>query len=571
MYRYDSYDHAFVRSRASQFRDQVRRRLTGELSEEQFRPLRLHNGLYLQLHAYMLRVAIPYGVLSSSQLRTLADIARQYDRGFGHFTTRQNIQFNWIKLEDAPDILDALAAADMHAVQTSGNCIRNVTADPYAGVAADEIEDPRVWAEVLRQWSSVHPEFLFLPRKFKIAISGALEDRAAVLFHDIGLRIVKGRDGRSGFAVHVGGGQGRTPYVAQELRGFLPREHLLSYLEAVMRVYNLHGRRDNIYKARIKILVNAIGIDEFRRQVEAEWSGIDKPQIDLPEAEYARIAAHFAPKKFARRPVAAAAVARRRATDAAFDRFYRNNTAAHRTPGYRTVTIALKEPGLIPGDMTADQMDAVADLARRHSGDELRITYTQNIVLPTVAIDDLATVYDGLVAAGLASANAGLLTDIIACPGLDYCNLANARSIPLAQAIAARFAAPERVEDIGELRLNISGCINACGHHHAGNIGILGVDKKGTEHYQITLGGSPGDDADIGAIVGPSFPAEDVPGAIETLVETYLALRQGPSETFLAAYRRLGLAPFKAALYAGTSNTGTTDEARAPQLTAAGV
>ena len=549
MYSYDSYDHAFVRSRSDQFRDQVARRLAGELTEEQFRPLRLQNGLYLQLHAYMLRVAIPYGVLSSRQLRALAVIARRYDRGYGHFTTRQNIQFNWIRLEDAPDILDRLADVEMHAIQTSGNCIRNVTADPFAGVAADEIEDPRPWAEVLRQWSSVHPEFLFLPRKFKIAITGALEDRAAVLFHDIGIRIVKGRGGSTGFKVLVGGGQGRTPYVAQELVGFLEQQHLLSYLEAVMRVYNLHGRRDNKYKARIKILVNALGIDEFRRQVDAEWQRIETPNVDLPDAEHQRIAAHFAAPALAVKPARSEAVARRRADDTGFDAFYRNNTTAHRVPGHRIVTISLKAPGAVPGDLTAAGMDVVADLADRYSKRELRITYTQNIVLPHVALDDLEAVYDALAAHGLATANAGLVTDIIACPGLDYCDLANARAIPIAQAISTRFAAPERAAEIGPLRLNISGCINACGHHHSGNIGILGVDKKGTEHYQITLGGSPGDDAAIGEIVGPSFPAEEVADAIEHIVDTYLALRNGAGEGFLALYRRVGPAPFKARLY----------------------
>ncbi len=557
MYRYDEYDHAFVRSRSDQFRDQVKRRLAGELTEEQFRPLRLQNGLYLQLHAYMLRLAIPYGVLSARQLRAIAVIARRYDRGYGHLTTRQNIQFNWIKLEDAPDILDRLADVEMHAIQTSGNCIRNVTSDPYAGVAADEIEDPRVWAEALRQWSSVHPEFLFLPRKFKIAITGALEDRAAVLFHDIGIRIVKGPGGKTGFAILVGGGQGRTPYIAQELRGFLEQRHLLSYLEAVLRVYNLHGRRDNKYKARIKILVNALGIDEFRRQVEAEWNRLDKASIDLPEAERARIASHFAPPALAVKPLRSEAVARRRADDKAFDWFFRNNTTAHRVAGHRIVTIALKAPGAVPGDVTAAQMDVVADLAERYSAREVRITYTQNFVLPHVALDDLPAIYDTLVAHDLAANNAGLLTDIIACPGLDYCDLANARSIPIAQSISKLFASPERVAEIGALRLNISGCINACGHHHSGNIGILGVDKKGTEHYQITLGGSPSDDASIGTLLGPSLPAEDVPAAVEAIVDVYLAMRRDAGEDFVAFYRRVGAAPFKARVYSGSAAVTT--------------
>ncbi len=549
MYRYDEFDHGFVTERVNQFRDQVTRRLAGDLTEEQFKPLRLQNGLYLQLHAYMLRIAIPYGVLSSRQLRQLAMIARRWDRGFGHFTTRQNIQFNWIRLDDAPDILAALAEVEMHAIQTSGNCIRNVTADPYAGVAVDEIEDPRVWAEVLRQWSTIHPEFLFLPRKFKVAITGAAEDRAAILFHDIGLKIVKGPGGKTGFRVFVGGGQGRTPYVAQEIRDFVPREHLLSYLEAVMRVYNLHGRRDNIYKARIKVLVNALGIAEFRNQVEAEWAKLDKPSIDLPAEEFARIAAYFAPKMLKASAVRVAAIEACRHSDAGFDRWVRTNVLPHRVSGHAIVNISFKEPGKVPGDATAEQMEAVADIADAYAHQEIRVTYQQNLVLPNVAVKDLAAVYDGLVEAGIETANTELITDIIACPGLDYCNLANARSIPIAQAISLRFAKPERAEEIGPLRLNISGCINACGHHHAGNIGILGVDKKGTEHYQITLGGSPKDDAEVGDIVGPSFTAEDVPDAIETIVDTYLKLRHEASETFVQAYRRIGKAPFRDALY----------------------
>lgn len=559
MYRYDEFDHGFVRERATQFRGQVSRRLTGELGEDQFKPLRLQNGLYLQLHAYMLRVAIPYGVLSSRQLRKLAEIARKWDRGFGHFTTRQNIQFNWIKLEDAPDILDALAEVEMHAIQTSGNCIRNTTADPYAGVAADEIEDPRVWAEIVRQWSTIHPEFLFLPRKFKVAITGAAVDRAAIAFHDIGLKILAGKGGKTGFKVFVGGGQGRSPYVAQEIREYLPKERLLSYLEAIMRVYNLHGRRDNIYKARIKILVNALGIEEFSRQVEEEWAKLDAPSVDLPAEEYERIAAYFAPKPLVGQPIRDLSIDERRKDDAAFDAWVRNNVVAHRVPGHVIVNISLKEPGQIPGDATSQQMDAVADLAERYSHDELRVTYIQNLVLPNVALADLGEVYDGLVAAGIATGNEGLITDIIACPGLDYCNLANARSIPIAQSIAERFADQKRAEEIGPLRLNISGCINACGHHHAGNIGVLGVDKKGTEHYQITLGGSPLDDADVGAIIGPSFPAEEIAGAVETIVDTYLGLRTGEDEDFLAAYRRVGARPFKVALYGDAESERSDD------------
>ena len=549
MYRYDTLDKEFLADRAAEFREQVGRRLAGDITEDQFKPIRLMNGIYLQLHAYMLRVAIPYGSLNASQMRKLAEIGRRYDKGYGHFTTRTNLQFHWIKLADAPDILDELAKVDMHAIQTSGNCIRNVTADPYAGVAADEIEDPRIWAEAMRQWSTIHPEFTFLPRKFKIAITGAHEDRAAVLFHDIGIRIVRGTKGRTGFRIFVGGGQGRTPYVAQEIAAFVPKEHLFSYLTAIMTVYNLHGRRDNIYKARIKILVNALGIQRFRDEVEAEWDRLDKAEFDLPAGEIEGIAARFAPVPLRPEPAVDPAIDRLRRNDPAFDRWVRLNVRPHRVPGHAIVNISLKEPGLVPGDATAEQMIAVAALAERYSHDEIRATYQQSLVLPHVAVRDLAAVHDGLLAARLATANTELVTDIIACPGLDYCNLANARSIGIAQEIARRFAAPGKAEAIGPLRLNISGCINACGHHHAGNIGILGVDKKGTEHYQISLGGSPKDDAAIGDIVGPSFAAEDVPGAIETIIATYLALRTNAGETFLAAYRRLGKAPFRDALY----------------------
>jgi sulfite reductase (NADPH) hemoprotein beta-component len=563
MYRYDEFDHAFVQSRTAQFRDQVQRRLKGELTEDQFKPLRLQNGLYLQLHAYMLRIAIPYGVLSARQMRQLAFIARKWDKGLGHFTTRQNIQLNWTKLDDAPDMLAALADVEMHAIQTSGNCIRNTTSDPYAGVAPDEIEDPRVWAEVIRQWSTIHPEFLFLPRKFKIAITGAAEDRAAIAFHDIGIRMVMGRGdhaGKIGFAIYVGGGQGRTPYVALPLNEFLPKEHLLSYLEATMRVYNLHGRRDNLYKARIKILVNALGIDEFRRQVAAEWAKIEKPSIDLPAEEYARIAKYFEAKALPKRANDDKAVNSRRATDEHFARWMRTNVLGHKVAGYRIVNISFKQPGMIPGDASSNQMDEVARLAEKYGHDEIRVTYQQNLVLPTVALADLPAVYDALVAAELHTANTELITDIIACPGLDYCSLANARSIPVAQAIALRFADPGLAEDIGPLRLNISGCINACGHHHSGNIGILGVDKKGTEHYQITLGGSPKDDADIGAILGPSFPAEDVPDVIDKIIGVYKRARTEQSETFLAAYRRIGAAPFKEALYGPPKAKGKAEK-----------
>ncbi len=555
MYQYTEFDKAFVAARAQHFRGLVERRLAGDLTEEQFKPLRLQNGLYLQLHAYMLRVAIPYGVLAARQMRQLARIARRWDRGFGHFTTRQNIQFNWIALDQAPDIIDALADVDMHAIQTSGNCIRNVTTDPYAGVAVDELEDPRIWAEILRQWSTNHPEFLFLPRKFKIAITGAAEDRAAIKFHDIGLKLVKSIGGQTGFRVYVGGGQGRSPYIAQELNNFVPKGQLLSYLEAIMRVYNLHGRRDNIYKARIKSLVNALGIDELRRQVDQQWQSTGHDTVDMPPDSLARIAARFASPRLDTISQGTATKARHQA-DPAFAHWLAHNVAPHRNPNYAIVNVSLKEPGQVPGDATADQMDAISDLAERYSSGEIRVTYQQNLVLPYVARDDLAIVFDRLVAAGLATANTDLITDIISCPGLDFCNLANARAIPIAQQIALRFQDHKRASEIGPLRLNISGCINACGHHHAANIGILGVDKKGTEHYQITLGGSPTDQASIGEIIGPSFPADQVAGAIEKLIDVYLAARKGSGETFLDAYHRLGKSPFHKALYGRTRKAG---------------
>jgi len=548
MYRYDEFDHAFVQERVAEFKDQVERRLSGALTEEEFRPLRLRNGLYLQLHAYMLRIAIPYGVLSPRQLRQLAYIGRTWDRGYGHFTTRQNLQFNWVKLVDIPDVLAALAEVEMHCIQTSGNCVRNVTADPYAAAANDELEDPRPWCEILRQWSTLHPEFSWLPRKFKIAISGAAEDRAATAFHDIGLRIVRGPNGENGFRVSVGGGMGRIPYVGQEIRSFLPKEHLLSYIESILRVYNLFGRRDNIHKARIKILVNQLGIDKFRDAVEADWEATHKTAIDLPEDERRRIMSYFAPPELPERPARDEALAARRETDPAFANWYKHNVLAHRVPGYASVVISLKKPGRTPGDASSDTMDRVADFAERFGHDEVRVNYTQNLVLPHVARADIPALYDELIAAGLATGNNELLGDMICCPGLDYCNLANARSIPIAKEIAKRFEDPARQELIGQLRLNMSGCINACGHHHAGNIGILGVDKKGTELYQITLGGSPKDDAAIGTIIGPGFRAEAVPQAIDTIVDTYLENRD-EGESFLETWRRVGAAPFKEALY----------------------
>jgi len=548
MYRYDEFDHAFVHERVSQFREQVERRLAGKLTEDEFRPLRLRNGLYLQLHAYMLRIAIPYGVLSPRQLRQLAMIGRRWDRGYGHFTTRQNLQFNWVKLVDVPEILSALADVEMHCIQTSGNCVRNVTADPFAGAVNDELEDPRPWCEVLRQWSTLHPEFSWLPRKFKIAVSGAAEDRAATGFHDIGLRIVRGPEGRNGFRVLVGGGMGRTPYVGQEIRPFLEKQHLLSYIESILRVYNLHGRRDNLNKARIKILVNQLGIDKFREDVEADWQAMRKDAVDLPGSEYARINSYFAPPDLVPDPIKDEGVEQRRINDPTFANWLKHNVRPHRVPGYVSVVISLKEPGRTPGDASSDQMDFVADLAERYSLNEARVNYTQNLILPHVARRDLLAVYDELKSNGLATGNYDLLGDMICCPGLDYCNLANARSIPIAKEIARRFEDLKRQEDIGPLRLNMSGCINACGHHHSGNIGILGVDKKGTELYQISLGGSPKDDAGVGTIIGPGFRAEAVPDAIDTIVSTYLANRND-GEDFLATWRRIGATPFKEALY----------------------
>ncbi|CAN5233349.1 nitrite/sulfite reductase [soil metagenome] len=549
MYQYDVIDREFLTDRSNEFRHQVARRLAGELTEDQFKPLRLMNGLYLQLHAYMLRVAIPYGSLNSRQARRLAWIARTYDKNYGHMTTRQNIQFNWVKLKDTPDILDALAEVDLHAIQTSGNCIRNVTADPYAGATAEEVDDPRVWSEVLRQWSTLHPEFSFLPRKFKIAITGALTDRAAVKVHDIGLILRKGRDGEIGFEVIVGGGQGRTPYVGPTIKSYLPANRLLSYVEAVLRVYNRHGRRDNIYKARIKILVAALGAEEFARQVEEEWGKISADRADLPAAELTRIRAAFAQTRFETLPAVSDSFEAARAASPALQRFVRNNVKPHKQSGYAIVEVSLKAIGQTPGDATAEQLDVVADLAERYSLDDLRVTHAQNLVLPHVKLDDLPAVHAALEAAQLATANIDLASDIIACPGLDYCALANARAIPIAQDIARKFADPDRAEKVGELKIKISGCINACGHHHVAHIGILGVDKKGEEFYQLSLGGSGAEDASIGKILGPGLSADKVAPAIDSLVDRYLSIRTG-EERFLDTYRRVGLEPFKEAVYA---------------------
>ncbi|NML73489.1 nitrite/sulfite reductase [Rhizobium sp. S-51] len=549
MYRYDEFDHAFVSARVEQFRDQVNRRLAGEIAEDAFRPLRLMNGVYLQLHAYMLRVAIPYGTLNAKQMRMLAHVARRYDRGYGHFTTRQNIQYNWPKLSDTPDILADLASVEMHAIQTSGNCIRNVTADHFAGAAADEVADPRPYAEILRQWSSVHPEFSFLPRKFKIAVTGAPRDRAAIQVHDIGLHLKKNDAGELGFAVYVGGGQGRTPLVAKLIRDFLPEADLLTYVTAIVRVYNLHGRRDNKYKARIKILVHETGVEELTRQVEAEFDHIRDGELKLPEADIRAIEAYFAPPVLPERPEGWEALARAKKADATFAAWASQNVQPHTHPDYGMVTISLKPIGGTPGDASDAQMDVVADIAERLAFDEIRVSHEQNLILPHVALGDLYAVYQALEASGLATANAGLITDIIACPGLDYCALANARSIPVAQEISTRFGSPERQAEIGELKIKISGCINACGHHHVGHIGLLGVEKKGAELYQITLGGSGDENTSIGEIIGRGFEPDRVTDAIETIVDTYLGLRLDPKETFLHAYRRVGPKPFKDALY----------------------
>jgi len=548
MYQYDAIDKAFVEDRTNEFKGQVARRLSGEITEDQFKPLRLMNGLYLQLHAYMLRIAIPYGTLNSRQLRKLAFIGRTYDKGYGHFTTRTNLQFHWIKLRDTPDILSHLAEVEMHALQTSGNCIRNVTSDPRAGATAEEIDDPRVWAEVIRQWSNIHPEFTFLPRKFKIAVTASVKDRTAAKLHDIGLLLRRGRDGSLGFEVIAGGGMGRTPYVGPTIREHLPVASLLSYLEAILRVYNRHGRRDNIYKARIKILVAQLGAEEFARQVEAEWEAMDQPSVDLPDVELARIRGFFAPPKFDTLPAKSEAFEAAKA-DPAFARFARHNVQPHKAPGYGIVDISLKAPGETPGDATSEQMELVADLAEKYSFDELRVTLEQNLVLPHVKLDDVPAVHAALAAAGLATSNIAQVSDIIACPGLDYCALANARAIPIAQDIALKFADPALAEKIGELKIKISGCINACGHHHVGHIGILGVDKKGEEFYQLTLGGSAAEDAEVGKILGPALPADKVTEAVDQLVAVYLRERKD-GERFLDTYRRTGLVPFKEAVYA---------------------
>ncbi|MAM11549.1 MAG: sulfite reductase [Rhizobiaceae bacterium] len=544
MYRYDEFDHDFVRERVAQFTDQVERRLSGEITEDQFKPLRLMNGVYLQLHAYMLRIAVPYGTMNGRQMRMLAHIARKYDRGYGHFTTRQNIQFNWPRLEDIPAILSDLAEVEMHAIQTSGNCIRNVTADHFSGAAADEVADPRPYAEILRQWSSLHPEFSFLPRKFKIAVTGAERDRAAIQVHDIGLHLKKNEAGELGFAVYVGGGQGRTPMIAKKVRDFLPEADLLAYATAILRVYNLNGRRDNKYKARIKILVHETGLEELKTDIEREFEALRDGELTLPEGDIEAIRRYFALPDLPARERD-----RFDTADSGYLDWLTRNTADHKRDDYAMVTISLKPIGGIPGDATDAQMEAVADIAERFAFDEIRVSHEQNLVLPHVARADLQAVYAALKEAGLETGNAGLITDIIACPGLDYCALANARSIPVAQQLSERFGDPARQAEIGELKIKISGCINACGHHHVGHIGLLGVEKKGAELYQITLGGSADENTSIGEIVGRGFEPEKVTDAVETIVDTYLHLRRDRSETFIEAYRRLGAQPFKDALY----------------------
>lgn len=549
MYRYDEFDRQMLEDRTSEFRLQAGRRLAGEITEDQFKPLRLMNGLYLQMHAYMLRIAIPYGTLRTDQLRRLAHVARTYDKGYGHFTTRTNLQLHWIRLKDAPDAIESLAEAGLHSIQTSGNCIRNVTADPYAGATADEIDDPRVWAEAIRQWSTVHPEFSYLPRKFKIAVTAADKDRAAIRAYDIGLHLRRTRDGELSFEVMVGGGQGRTPYLAKTIREHLPAARLFSYMEAILRVYNRFSRRDNIHKQRIKILLNTLGVEEFARLVEADFAQIDGAEIDLPDTELAGIRARFHQHAFEPQPAFSQVLETAKLADPEFARFTRRNLHPHKVPGYTILDISLKRPGDTPGDATSEQMELVAELADKYSKGEVRVHYAQNLVLPHVKLSDVPAVYAELAKEGLATANIDLITDIIACPGLDYCTLANARAIPVAQSIARRFADPERAEQIGELPIRISGCINACGHHHLGAIGILGVDKKGEEFYQLSLGGSGGDDAALAQILGPAMNAGQIPDAIEAMVETYLSIRQD-GERFLDTVRRTGLQPFKEAVYA---------------------
>ena len=548
MYRYDDYDHAIVQARVAQFADQTRRYLAGELTDDEFRPLRLQNGLYIQRHGPMLRLAVPYGLLSAAQLRRFADIARRYDRGSGHFTTRHNLQLNWVKLPDVPQILADLAHDELHAIQTSGNCIRNVTTDHFAGVAADEIADPRPWAEILRQWSTFHPEFAYLPRKFKVAISGAVEDRAAIQVHDLGLQLVKSAAGEIGFKVYAGGGLGRTALLGQVVREFLPWQHLLTYTEALIRVFNRYGRRDNAYKARIKILVKALGGEEFARQVEAEWSHLQDGASTLTETEVERVSAQFRPPAYETLAADDLCHLAHLREDKAFTRWVERNVRSHKVPGYAAVTLSLKKLGTAPGDASSEQMEVAADLAERYSFGEIRVSHEQNLILADVPQRELYTVWHRAKAGGLASPTVGLLQDLIACPGGDFCALANARSLSVAAAIQERFADLDYQHDIGEFELNISGCMNSCGHHHLGAIGILGVDKNGEEWYQVTLGGRQGTDARIGEVIGRSFAAAEVPDVVERLIGVYLSARHA-DERFTDTVDRLGFEPFRAAAY----------------------
>ena len=552
MYKYDAIDQQIVNERVAQYRDQTNRYLAGELSEDEFRPLRLQNGLYIQRHAPMLRIAVPYGMLSSKQLRKLAAIAKRYDKGYGHFSTRQNLQLNWPKLEDVPEILAELATVEMHAIQTSGNCIRNITTDQFAGVAPDEVIDPRAMAEVMRQWSTFHPEFALLPRKFKIAVSGTEQDRAIVQAHDIGMEFYKDAQGKTAIRVWVGGGLGRTPILGTVIREHLEWQHALTYCEAIIRVYNLHGRRDNAYKARIKILVKALGIDEFKKQVEAEWLHLKDNPNTITETELARVAKHFEAMPYQNLPAHDASFDAAIASNPAFAAWVKRCTHPHRQAGYRAVTISLKPHGHPPGDITSEQMDVVADLADAYSFGELRASHEQNLILADVKLSDLFAVWEKARAAGLATPNIGLLTDIICCPGGDFCSLANAKSIPIAEAIQMQFDNLDYLHDIGDLELNISGCMNACGHHHIGHIGILGVDKDGSEWYQVTIGGKQGNDASIGTVIGPSFSAEEMPGVVQRLIEVYIQQRT-PEERFIDTVRRIGVAPFKGHVYAANS------------------
>jgi len=550
MYVYDELDWAFLEQRVAEFRDQVRRRLAGELSEDEFKLLRLLNGVYLQLHAYMLRIGIPYGTLSSAQLRALAHVARHYDRGYGHFTTRQNIQFHWIKLEQLPDAMEYLARARLHGIQTSGNSIRNVTTDQWAGATPDEIEDPRIWAEIVRQHTTLHPEFTFLPRKFKIAVTAAAHDRAAVKIHDIGLRLHRNAAGKTGFEVSVGGGLGRIPYLAQTIRPFLPKRDLLSYIEAILRVYNQHGRRDNIHKARIKILVHHIGVEQFTREVEAEWQAIKDGPLALEPDTVTEIAARFRYPDYAALPDNPEALVAGRLRDRGFAAWFKNSVNRHKIPGYAIVTLSLKPEGGTPGDATAEQMEAIADLADRYSFGEIRVGHEQNLVLPHVPQRDLLTLWRALEAIGVAIPNVGLVSDIIACPGLDYCSLANARSIPVAQELTRRFRDLDLARKLGRLHINISGCINACGHHHVGHIGLLGVEKNGEEYYQVTIGGRSDEEAQLGTLIGPAVPYAQVADVVEDIAAAYLELRERPEELFIDTVKRLGVEPFRERVYA---------------------